>query len=166
MNTRNARRATISRRTSSSSPSLAYYGAATLICCVLVAGFFLAARQHFTSMDFAHKNSRLRRQLDELQSEKRRLMLSKETASSPAEVRRAAMRIKHVDASRSESSVARGGNPVVEKIAARTADTTGPGSKNSSSKVIPAVSVRPVIQPARADRQARLDIPRNHRDRT
>ena len=52
-----------------------YYATATACCVVLVAGFFFAARQHFSSMEYGLQNSRLRRQLDELQSEKRKLLV-------------------------------------------------------------------------------------------
>ena len=43
---------------------------------LLVAGFFFAGRQHFASMDYGMKNARLRKQVDELESEKRRLLLA------------------------------------------------------------------------------------------
>lgn len=58
--------------------------------CVLAAGFFLAARQHFTSMDFGMKNSKLRKQLEDLESENRRLLLAREISLSPAEITRTA----------------------------------------------------------------------------
>lgn len=62
-----------------------------LVCgAVLVSGFFFAARQHFSSMDLGMKNSKLRRQIDELQAEKRRLLLAKETSLSPSELKKAA----------------------------------------------------------------------------
>ncbi len=38
-------------------------------------GVLFAARQHFSSMDFGMKNSKLRKQIDALQAEKRRLLL-------------------------------------------------------------------------------------------
>lgn len=58
--------------------------------CVIAVGFFFAARQHFTSMDFSIKNSRLREQLQNLETEKRRLLLAREIASSPVSIRKAA----------------------------------------------------------------------------
>ena len=62
----------------------------TLLCGVLIgAGFFFAGRQHFSSMDFSMKNSRLRKQIDDLESEKRRLLLAREVAQSPAEIKKA-----------------------------------------------------------------------------
>src|SRR5215211_5107019 len=61
--------------------------------CIIAAGFFFAARQHFTSMDYGIKNSRLRDQLQGLQTEKRRLLLAREVASSPFAIRKAASAI-------------------------------------------------------------------------
>ncbi len=60
---------------------------------ILVVGFFFAARQHFSSIDFGIKNSKLRKQIDELESDKRRLILAKEIALSPAEIKKAAKKI-------------------------------------------------------------------------
>jgi hypothetical protein len=59
----------------------------------LLVGFFFAARQHFASMDFSMKNSQLRKMSDELESDKRRLLLAKEIALSPAEIKKAAQKI-------------------------------------------------------------------------
>jgi len=65
-----------------------------IVCaCVIAAGFLFAARQHFTSMDYGIKNSRLRDQLEDLQTEKRRLLLAREVASSPLSIRKAASAI-------------------------------------------------------------------------
>src|SRR6478672_10642368 len=61
---------------------------------VLVCGFFFAARQHFSSMDFGMKNSRLRKQIDDLESEKRRLLLAREVSLSATELKKAATRVK------------------------------------------------------------------------
>jgi outer membrane biosynthesis protein TonB len=56
----------------------------TLLCaCVLAAGFFYAARQHFSTIDLGLKNSKLRKQIDDLESERRRLVLAKEVSLSP-----------------------------------------------------------------------------------
>ncbi len=66
----------------------------TLACgLILVGGFFFAARQHFSSIDFGIKNSRLRKQIEELEGSKRRLVLAKEIALSPAEIKKAAQKI-------------------------------------------------------------------------
>lgn len=66
----------------------------TLVCgTFLVGGFFVAARSHFASIDFGIKNSTLKKQLDDLEAEKRRLLLLKETALSPAEIKKAAKKL-------------------------------------------------------------------------
>src|SRR5687768_16261679 len=59
---------------------------------MLITGFFFAARQHFSSMDYGMRNSKLRRQIDELESEKRRLLLAREVSMSPAEIKKAAFK--------------------------------------------------------------------------
>ena len=62
-----------------------------VVCaCVVATGFFFAARQHFTSLDYGIKNSKLREQLRSLEAEKRRLILAREVASSPLALRKAA----------------------------------------------------------------------------
>jgi hypothetical protein len=62
-----------------------------IVCaCVVAAGFFFAARQHFTAMDFGMKNSKLRDQIKDLETEKRRLILAREVSASPLAIRKAA----------------------------------------------------------------------------
>jgi hypothetical protein len=60
---------------------------------ILVAGFFFAGRQHFSSIDYGIKNSRLRKQLDDLETEKRRLLLAREVSLSPGEIKKAARKL-------------------------------------------------------------------------
>jgi hypothetical protein len=59
----------------------------------LASGFFLAAQQHFSSMDYGMKNSKLRRQIDELQAEKQRLILAREVSLTPNEIKKAAKKV-------------------------------------------------------------------------
>lgn len=66
----------------------------TLFCgLLLVAGFFLAARQHFSVMDYAIKNSKLRREKESLEAEQRRLHLAREISLSPSEIKKMAKKI-------------------------------------------------------------------------
>lgn len=66
----------------------------TLVCGVaLVGGFFLAARSHFASIDLSIKNSDLKKQLQGLEDEKRRLLLLKEKTMSLDEIKKAAKKI-------------------------------------------------------------------------
>jgi hypothetical protein len=61
----------------------------TLICAsILAAGFFYAARQHFSTIDLGLKNSKLRKQIEDLESERRRLVLAREVSLSPVEIAR------------------------------------------------------------------------------
>ncbi len=69
------------------------YALMTLCGLVLVAGFFLAGRQHFSSMDYGMKNSKLRKQIDDLEAQKRQLILTREMAQTPAELARVAKKI-------------------------------------------------------------------------
>jgi cell division protein FtsL len=70
------------------------YFVLTAICSlILVAGFFVAARQHFASIDYGIKNAKLKKQVDDLKSEQRRLQLNKEIALSPGEIKKSAKRI-------------------------------------------------------------------------
>lgn len=66
----------------------------TLICgAILVGGFFFAASQHFSAMDFGIKNARLRQQKDNLEAEQQRFKYDREVALSPAEIKKAARKI-------------------------------------------------------------------------
>ncbi len=64
------------------------------ICLMVVASlFFVAARQHFSSVDYGMRNSKLRKQLDDLEAEKRRLLLAREVTLSPAEIKKAVKKL-------------------------------------------------------------------------
>lgn len=80
---------------------------------ILAAGFFFAARQHFMSMDYGFKNSKLKKQLEDLEAEKRRLMLAREVSLSPTELRKAAIRA----AARKQSSATPQAVAAVAKVA-------------------------------------------------
>lgn len=80
------------RRTAAASRELPWtFVLLVIICaCVVGTGFFFAARQHFNSIDYGIKNSKLRDQLQNLEAEKRRLLLAREVALSPVSMRKAA----------------------------------------------------------------------------
>ena len=120
-----------------------------LTCGLLTAtGFFLAGRQHFSWMDYGMKNSRLRKQIDDLQAEKRRLLLAREISLSPAEIKKAAKKVGLSDAE---------GNATVAQVVTSTKDkavpaanagsaalaTTSPASKPMVTRT---VAVSPVAQ--------------------
>ncbi len=94
------------------------YGFLTLCCgLVLVVGFFFAARQHFSSIDYSIKNSKLKKQIDELEDAKRNLILEKESAMTLAEIKKAAQKIGLLETTVSNSEVVRPTNekPKTEK---------------------------------------------------
>lgn len=156
----------VTRNTPKPALSWTYYLAAAVACTVLVAGFFLAARQHFSSVDFGIKNSRLRRQLDELQSEKRRLLLTKEVTMSPGEVRKAAKRVGFVDAPQAQLASFTGSSPASGKMTAKAVETVQTRDKAPTAKVVRTVMSEPSNRPLRQDGQAKVETTRDRKDRT
>lgn len=71
--------------------STVLYVLLTIACAAFLAtGFFFAARQHFAAMDLGMKNSTLRKQVEEMEGQKRQLLLAREIVRSPAEMKRIA----------------------------------------------------------------------------
>lgn len=70
--------------------SWGYLLLAIFCACIMAAGFFFAGLQHFATMDLGFKNSNLRKAVDELEAEKRRLILAREVSLSPNEILRTA----------------------------------------------------------------------------
>ncbi len=84
----------------SAKPRLANWkSCVAMIACgmVLVSGLFFAACLHFSSMDYGMKNSRLQRQIEDLEADKKRLILAREISLSPAEIKKAAKKNGAVD---------------------------------------------------------------------
>ena len=84
------RKPVIKKRKRLSFGSLALFVGCTAI---VVGGLFLVAVQHFAAMDLGMQNSQLRRQVDDLSAEKRRLQLAREVTLSPAEIKRTAIKL-------------------------------------------------------------------------
>lgn len=78
--------------TSEPTPSWIYVIVTIACVCFLAIGFFFAARQHFLAMDLGIKNSKLRKQLEDIEGENRRLVLAREVVRSPLEMKRIAAR--------------------------------------------------------------------------
>jgi hypothetical protein len=142
-----------------------YYAVAVICCAVLVAGFFFAARQHFSSMEYGLQNSRLRHELDELQSEKRRLLLSREFTMTPGELKKAVRRVESADYLNSLKDSAKAEVSSVGKAVVRTVEGSTPMNTGSSNKVVPTVITSPV-KPERSEKEARREPPRSKKDRT
>ncbi|MEO6051702.1 MAG: hypothetical protein ABIP78_10280 [Pyrinomonadaceae bacterium] len=105
---------------------------------LLVSGFFFAGREHFSSMDYGMKNSRLRKQVDELQAEKRRLLLAREVSLSPNEIKKAAKKTGMIDTATAEFNLAQA-SPVTKEKA-----TTQPPAAEIKSMIIRTAAVTPV----------------------
>ena len=80
------------RMTAETTPSWVYIAVTIACVCFLAIGFFFAARQHFMAMDLGIKNSKLRKQIEEMEGENRRLVLAREVVRSPLEMKRIAAR--------------------------------------------------------------------------
>ncbi len=96
-----------------------------LVCGLfLVVGFFGAARQHFSSIDLGIKNSKLRKQVEELEADQRRLLLTKEVVLSPGEIKKAAKKMGFTEMSASNIEVFRNNPETQQKTAEnRTSET-------------------------------------------
>ena len=116
-----------------------------IVCGLLmVAGFFFAGRQHFSSMDYGMKNSRLRKQIDELEAEKRRLLLAREISLSPAEIKKAAKKVGLSDSAEAQPDVAQIATPAKEKAVPTTI------AASIKPMVVRTASVSPVPAPIAA----------------
>ncbi|MFN0279608.1 MAG: hypothetical protein ACKVRN_13585 [Pyrinomonadaceae bacterium] len=122
------------------SSNLRTYSLVFVCVLMLVSGFFLAARQHFSSMDFGMKNSRLRKQVDDLEAEKRRLLLAREISLSPNEIKKAAKKTGIIEPSGSSGEIAQVVSTTKEKA-------LPPRVSETKSMVIKTAAVSPVQKP-------------------
>ncbi len=135
----------------------------TLVCgLLLVGGFFFAARQHFAAMDFGIRNSKLKKQLEDLEDEKRRLMLAKEFAVSPAELKKAAMKFGLTDALNAAGITSDA--PVVKSETSKTdaANLKSPGDTHKTPVSADKTKVDPNLKTAKvvndADSKTRTNV--------
>lgn len=130
-----------------------FYSLASVCLVALAAGFFLAARNHFSSVTTAFGNSELRKQLNDLEAEKRRLMLAKEVALSPLEIKKSARKLgfepmtaANVGSYKSANAelAKRSANPADSpSIAGKTVAALSPtGGKESGSRISKTASSR------------------------
>ncbi|MBK8467477.1 MAG: hypothetical protein IPL32_16800 [Chloracidobacterium sp.] len=145
MNKKNQTRSTRSRakQQEGNSPRLRTYSLMFVCAVTLVCGFFFAARQHFSSMDFGMKNSRLRKQVDDLEAEKRRLLLAREISLSPNEIKKAAKKTGLMTSARVDAEVAQVVSTTKEKA-------IPPQVSDAKSLVIKTAAVSPVQATATA----------------
>ena len=125
-----------------------------LCACFVATGFFFAARQHFTAMEFSMKNSKLRDQIRSLETEKRRLELAREVAVSPTAIRKAArgLGLRETD---EPGPVLASAKPEQGKVeVAKVSDVKEPAAKTAS--VVKTVLTVPVQQASTGDTRSRM----------
>ena len=124
------------KRQQGSAPRWRTYSLAAVCTLTLASGFFLAAQQHFASIDTGMKNSRLRRQVDELEAEKRRLLLAREVSHSPAEIKKAAKKTGLIDQPDSNHEIAQVVSTTKEKA-------LPPAASDTKSMIVKTAAVSP-----------------------
>ena len=98
----------------------------TVVGCgaVLVGGFLFAAKTHFASINYCLQNSDLKKKVADLEAEKRRLLLNREVAMAPAEIRKSARKIGLVDATALNIAAVTAPQPVVSNpLIVKTVDS-------------------------------------------
>ncbi|MER3632542.1 MAG: hypothetical protein C4325_10600, partial [Blastocatellia bacterium] len=117
----------------------------TLIAAAILAfGFFLAARQHFSAMELSFRNSAMRQQLSDLEAEQRRLLLVREVARSPAEIKRAAARlgfrraVPAIELAADRKTAANSGTSVIAKTAMTRPVVISDSMRSAKSKTVKA----------------------------
>lgn len=128
------------------------YCVLTVVCgLLLVAGFFVAAKQHFTSVQTGMGNAELRGTVAKLKDENRRLLISKERASTPAKIAKLARDYGFTETPRSVisatpvyqnasslSSPATESNPQPEQVAIEPPIQKNPDNKQAPKPVLAA----------------------------
>jgi hypothetical protein len=128
-----------------------------LCACFVAAGFFFAARQHFTAMEYSMKNSKLRDQIRSLETEKRRLELAREVAVAPTAIRKAARGLGMSETNETGAVLA-SVKPEQEKIqATKVSDVKSPDAKPSTSgSVVRTVMAAPAQASSTGDTRSRV----------
>jgi uncharacterized membrane-anchored protein YhcB (DUF1043 family) len=107
----------------------------TLVCgLALVVGFFFAARQHFSSMDYGIKNSKLRKQKSELEDAQRQLILDKEIALSPSEIKKAAKKLGLIEMTAANIAAFSSNEKTEKPKAEKISDTKKVNTSSSDAK--------------------------------
>jgi vacuolar-type H+-ATPase catalytic subunit A/Vma1 len=130
-----------------------YFLLTSLCGVVLVASFFFAARQHFSSIDYSIKNSRLRKQVEDLESDKRRLQLAREISLSPSEIKKAAKRIGFSELAASNTEVIKNTQAAVENARLAKNASKSPDNLKLVQKTVQTVAVAPDDRRGKAEKR-------------
>ncbi|HQZ82543.1 MAG TPA: hypothetical protein PLR83_04935 [Pyrinomonadaceae bacterium] len=147
MNTATIRRnqRSTSRNRAKAGSHFRVYATMALAGAIVVSGFFLAATQHFSFWDFSIKNSRLRRQIDELQTEKRRLLVAREVSLSPGEIKKAAEKASLLTTA--DTAVVAQTISKPNSAASAAVQRKETAAANTASTVVRTTFVRPALEP-------------------
>jgi hypothetical protein len=118
-----------------------YFLLAAVCGVIFIASLFLAARQHFSSIEYSIKNAKLRKQIEELEYDKRRLQLAREISLSPAEIKKAARKIGLIEVSEE-------GNQAVPVSTTQVEVAKLPKTTTSDKPAEPAKLVQKTVQSA------------------
>ena len=150
------------KRQQSGSSRLRSYSLMFVCAAMLVCGFFFAARQHFSSMDFGMKNSRLRKQVDELEGEKRRLLLAREISLSPSEIKKAAKKTGLTTSAPMEGEVAQVVSTTKEKaLPPQVSDTKSMVIKTAAVSPVQAAATASYTKTEKPSKSVRIKISNN-----
>ncbi len=141
-----------SRRNYNNGPNKRLKAIALMLTClmILLSGLFWAGWQHFTSIDVSIKNSKLRKQLDDLEIEKRRLIVAREVSLSPAEIRKSAKKLAISDPASETPSL-----PVGSKDNVASMTRTAPLVRS----IVSAAPVKPVTNAVSPSKPVRRESP-------
>ncbi|HXF43560.1 MAG TPA: hypothetical protein VNK26_07450 [Pyrinomonadaceae bacterium] len=76
-----------------SAPTLFYIIITITFVAIIASGLFLVAKQQLAIYEIGIKKSNLKKQMEELEAEQRRLLAEREIARSPVEIKKAALRM-------------------------------------------------------------------------
>jgi hypothetical protein len=154
----NPRLASPSAYTAERNTTTLLYVLLTIACAAFLAtGFFFAARQHFAAMDLGMKNSTLRKQIEEMEGQKRQLVLAREMVRSPAEMKRIAsnkgFRQRDAAAMTIAMSTSKSASPLVERTSLVKPTTVG----TKPVKAFLPTGTKPVVVAASASTSKKND---------
>jgi len=130
----------------------------SLCSLIVVSGSFFAARQHFSSWDYSIRNSRLRKQIDDLETEKRRLLLAREVALSPNEIKRVAKKMNIDQPELAVVQAPKSAAPVKDRVVPAALTSAKPAEKTVDGYTMLTASVRMTSpKPAKVERVARRE---------
>jgi hypothetical protein len=110
---------------------------------IFATGLFFAARQHFVAMELGIKNAKLRNQLNDLENEKRRLVLERTVARTPQHLKKNAKALGF----REDTELAEAGF-TEDRLIAVAATTAADKASKADAAAKPAVTNAAEVKPA------------------